>query len=227
MKKLVILSGGLDSTAVFLNLIANNKDVDGISFDYGQKCKQELQVAKKLCDKYQALHTLIDISNLFFIFGKNQLTNPNVKISKKYNKNIIVPLRNALFLQIASCYALSNGYEEIHLGSHLDDVIKKDGEYLFPDCSPEFLKTFEIAQNNGILSTQKLRFSSPALEGLRKKDLIQKAYEIDKESLFNSISCYKDGLINCGSCDSCRNRKKSFTDAGIFDETIYSKKEIR
>lgn len=224
MKKLVILSGGLDSTAVFLNLIASNKNVDGISFDYGQKCKQELQIAKKLCDRYQRSHTLIDISNLFFIFGKNQLTNPNTKISQKYSRNIIVPLRNALFLQIASCYALSNGYEEIYLGSHLDDIIKKEGEYLFPDCSPEFLQAFEVAQNKGILTTQKLRFFSPALEGLRKRELIQNAYQIDKESLFNSISCYNNGLVNCGCCDSCINRKRSFKEAGILDETIYNKK---
>lgn len=40
MKKLVILSGGLDSTAVFLNLIASNKNVDGISFDYGQNANR-------------------------------------------------------------------------------------------------------------------------------------------------------------------------------------------
>lgn len=45
-----------------------------------------------------------------------------------------------------------------------------------------------------------------------------------KESLFNSVSCYDNGSVNCGCCDSCENRKKAFVEAGILDETVYASK---
>lgn len=175
----------------------------------------------ELCKKYSAEHIIVDISNLFFIFGDNQITFSKETITTNYQPNIIVPLRNAIFLQIASCYTVSHDFDMIYLGSHTDDIVRKDGEFLFPDCTPEFLKSFEDAQNKGILSMQKIRFSSPALQGLNKQDLIKNAYNIDKESLFASISCYKNLNKNCGVCDSCKNRKKSFMAAGITDETVY------
>ena len=39
----VSLSGGMDSTCLLIHLLANEYEVHGVSFDYGQKHKIELQ----------------------------------------------------------------------------------------------------------------------------------------------------------------------------------------
>lgn len=79
-----MLSGELDLTTVFLNLIKTHNDISCISFNYGQKCLSELEAAANLCKKYSVGHVIVDISNLFFIFGENQLTPSKEEISRTY-----------------------------------------------------------------------------------------------------------------------------------------------
>ena len=48
MKRAVMaLSGGMDSTSLLIHLLANNYDVDCISFRYGQKHVIEIEKADK------------------------------------------------------------------------------------------------------------------------------------------------------------------------------------
>ena len=44
----ISLSGGLDSTSLMLHFLAKKYKVYGLSFDYGQKHKIELQRLKKM-----------------------------------------------------------------------------------------------------------------------------------------------------------------------------------
>lgn len=226
MKKryLVICSGGLDSSTMALIKKAQGFDVDLISFNYGQKAIKETESAKQLAIKLGGKFDMIDISALSFIFGKNQLTDKNTKVENNYVGSVVVPLRNAVFVQIAYIYAMVNGYDYICLGSHLDDItLDESGEFMFPDCSPQFFKSFNETMLKGIRkeNTQTV-ITSASLEGYYKKDLIAQAYELDKEVLFNSWSCYTNDEKQCGVCDSCRNRRNNFERANIKDETIYA-----
>jgi len=222
-KKLVICSGGLDS--ISMSILAMKQEdcvVTLLSFDYGQKAKEEINRVKAFAKKYNLQHIIQDISSLKFIFGKNQLTDDNVNIQRDYNQSVVVPLRNAVFLQIAMVYAYTNGYDEVLLGSHLDDCEEVNGERLFPDCSPEFFKSFELAMDLGTFrKDKKVKIITPSILGMGKTDLIKRACAIDSESVFNSWSCYKDGGKQCGVCDSCKNRKNAFKNAGVVDNTIY------
>ena len=44
------LSGGMDSSTVLLNLLANDYEVTALSFDYGQKHSVELERASELIE---------------------------------------------------------------------------------------------------------------------------------------------------------------------------------
>lgn len=222
-KKLVICSGGLDSISMSI-LAMKDKDsvVTLLSFDYGQKATEEINRVRDFAKKNGLQHIVQDISSLKFIFGKNQLTDDSVGVQNNYNQSVVVPLRNSVFLQIAMVYAYTNGYDEVLLGSHLDDCVEVNGERLFPDCSPEFFKSFELAMDMGTFrKDKKVRIVTPSILGMRKTDLIKLACDIDPESVFNSWSCYKNGDKQCGVCDSCKNRKQAFALAGIEDKTEY------
>ena len=223
MKKLVIYSGGLDSTA--MALIANQEkdsQVTLMSFDYGQKAKTELDRAKLFAEKHGMDIIVQDISSLKYIFGNTQLTDENTSIQGEYKKDVVVPLRNALFLQIAMIYAYTNGYDQVLLGSHLDDCEETNGEMQFPDCSPQFFNAFEEAMDKGTFKSQKrVEIVSASTLGLGKTDLIQRATCIDAQAIYDSWSCYTSNGCQCGKCDSCKNRKKAFERAGIEDKTIY------
>lgn len=221
MKVLVICSGGLDSVSMALRYLGKD-EVALMTFNYGQKATKEMDVVRELAEKYHADFRPVDISSLRSIFGKdNQLTN-DVAVEDTYKKSIVVPLRNAMFLQVAMVTAYAEGFDKVILGSHLDDCVPVDGEYAFPDCSPEFFKAYEIAMDLGTFrSDKKVQIETASRLGLHKRDLIQFAMEKDPAILAKTWSCYTNGEHQCGHCDSCSNRKAAFKQAGIEDPTIY------
>ena len=222
-RALVVCSGGLDSMSVALSMLQDKfNEVSVMSFFYGQKATRELEVVKELATKYKLKHLHADISGLSPIFGVTQLTSSDEQVSEEYNKTVVVPLRNALFLQIAMIYAHSNKLDEVWLGSHADDCIEIDGERMFPDNSTEFYKTFQLAMDFGTFrSDKKVAIKAPSVMGKSKAELIDTAWRIDKEMLFASWSCYTSGEKQCGRCSSCLNRKKAFKEARIIDKTVY------
>jgi 7-cyano-7-deazaguanine synthase len=224
-KALIICSGGLDSSTMALIKKKQGYKVDLISFNYGQKAIKEIQTAENLALKLIGTYKEIDISSLSWIFGKNQLTDSATNIENDYKGSVVVPLRNAVFVQVSYIYAMVNGYDELVLGSHLDDItLDEKGEYMFPDCSPQFFMSFNETMKKGIRNENKQTLiTSASIEGYWKNDLIQKCFELDSEVLFNSWSCYKNEEKQCGECDSCRNRKNAFNKSGIIDKTIYTK----
>lgn len=220
-KVLSICSGGLDS--ISMTLLHKDDDVTLLTFDYGQKATKEINVVRYLAAKYNMKIIAPDISSLSWIFGKeNQLTNSDVTVEGEYKPSIVVPLRNGVFLQLALTYAYSYGFDKIILGSHMDDCQLVNGDYAFPDCTPAFFSAMEMAAVKGTLRTQKkVLVQAASTLHMHKKQLIQKAYEIDKDVLFKTWSCYTNGEKQCGKCDSCMNRKRAFKEAGIIDETEY------
>lgn len=221
MKILVICSGGLDSVSMALRYIGEN-EVTLLSFRYGQKATKEIEVPQLLAQKYEGVkYQEIDISSFSSIFGETQLTGKE-EVQNSYTPSVVVPLRNALFLQIAMIIAYSQGYDKVVLGSHLDDCTLINGEYAFPDCTPDFFKAFELAMRLGTFRTDKrVEIETASLLGLHKTDLIRQAYQKDSDILFRTWSCYKNGEHQCGACDSCQNRKAAFKAAGIEDKTEY------
>jgi 7-cyano-7-deazaguanine synthase len=232
MKSLIVCSGGLDSVCMALIKVHEKNDVTLLTFNYGQKATNEIDACSYMSKKYNLNHIIADISSLSWIFGKeNQLTNSDVDVKDNYDKSIVVPLRNGVFLQMALTYAYSNGFDEVVLGSHLNDCELKQVQcsdhnivmdYGFPDCTPDFFKAMEYAASVGTnITDKKVKVVSASTLGLYKADLIKEGHLLDSDVLFRTWSCYINGDKQCGVCDSCRNRKKSFMDCGIEDKTSY------
>ena len=220
-KAVVVFSGGIDSVCA-CSFLKSKYHLYGISFSYGQRASQEIKIARKFAaDLGLKKHKIIDISFMKEIYGKtNVLTDPKRKIPKEFEYSIVVPIRNAIFLSIASAWAYTLNAPLVAYGAHKGDIN-------YPDCRPKFSKKLEGAFNQGEIDgiksgiRKEIEIWSPFKEGLSKSDLLKIGYKKFGNSLFKAWSCYNNLKQHCGKCESCNNRKNAFSLAKIEDKTIY------
>ena len=203
-KSLILLSGGLDSS-YNLAVASKNKELKlAITIDYGQKsASKEIEASIKLSRAYKIPHRIINIPWLKEI-SKSSLTQLKKKIpspdisnfqeTKKSAKNVWVPNRNGLFINIAAPYAEALKIDEIIVG------FNKEEAGTFPDNSLRFLD----AINNSLrFSTiKKIRVKSYT-KNFVKKQIVKKAIEIGLP-LDLIWPCYGGGDCICKKCESCK-----------------------
>ena len=229
MKKAVsIISGGPDSIGYAAQWKAKGYTIYPLIFDYGQKGSKEVKVALELSSIIGFEKPLIlDISSLRKLWMGTQLVDSRVMVEREYKPTVVVPIRNVIFLSIASAYALSIGAEVVTYGAHLNDIAPREdtGEPLFPDCHPDTALAFEevLKVAHFPVGTKKLEIWSPAREGLTKAQNLRRSYEILGDFIYRTWSCYLSGDNHCGVCESCINRHRAFIEAGIPDKTRYEK----
>ncbi len=222
MKKAVLVfSGGLDSvcTATYLQ---SKYELHGITFSYGQKANQEIRIAKHFARILNFKeHKIVNIEFMKEIYAKtNALTNSKINIPEKFDYTIVVPIRNAVFLSIASAWAFAMGAMLVAYGAH-------KGDRQYPDCRPIFSRKIEGAFNSGEIDgirlglRKKISVWSPYTVGFSKSDLLRIGYKKLGDKIFNTWSCYSDTKMHCGRCESCNNRKSAFVKAKINDKTVY------
>tara|TARA_B100000686_G_scaffold9020_1_gene9077 strand:+ start:365 stop:1045 length:681 start_codon:yes stop_codon:yes gene_type:complete len=220
-KAVVLLSGGLDSTTTLA--IAKNQgfEVYALSFDYGQRHRVELERAKIIAQKLEALdHKImtIDLSQ----FGGSTLTDsidvPTNRDEEEMSLEIpitYVPARNTIFLSFCLAYAEVKKAGNIFLGVNAVDYSG------YPDCRPEFIAAFEILANLatkvGVEGKEKLKIHTPLIQ-LTKADIIRRDIELGVDYSL-TLSCYnpREEGTTCGVCDSCLLRLKGFSQAGLKD----------
>jgi 7-cyano-7-deazaguanine synthase len=152
----------------------------------------------------------------------NVLTSTKRKIPSKFEYSIVVPIRNAVFLSVASAWAFTLNASLVVYGAHT-------GDKHYPDCRPTFAKKLEAAFNQGEIDginsglRKSIEIWSPYRKGLSKKDLLKAGVKVLGDSIFKTWSCYSNKKYHCGVCESCNNRKIAFQKAGIIDKTKYLK----
>jgi len=204
MRAVIALSGGMDSTALLMRLLADGHVVSCLSFYYGQKHSIELQRAKTniayLSDKgIEVEHREMDLSSAMAMFH-SALTSEGYEVPQGHYeedamKQTVVPNRNAIFTSILYGYALSIALREdcevkislaVHSGDHA----------IYPDCRPEFYSALEKAFDIGNWDSEKVSFHLPYLK--RDKETILRDAEqslsilkLDFDSVFaNTSTCY-------------------------------------
>ena len=222
MKAIIVFSGGIDSVCTAAYLL-RRYDLYGITFSYGQKADQELQMARYFSKimKFRD-HKIINIGFMKDLYQKtNALTYSKMKIPSKFDYSIVVPIRNAVFLTIASAWAFSNDANLVVYGAHKDD-------HRYPDCRPRFSRLLTQALDEGEIDgiksglRKKITIWSPFVGNLSKSNLLNIGYKLLGDKLFKTWSCYSHSKIQCGKCESCQNRKMAFRHAKITDKTRYA-----
>ncbi len=220
-KAVLLLSGGIDSSTCGAIATALGFEVYAISFNYGQRHVIELEAAEKVV-KFLGIKEHKYIKSDLSAIGGSALTDNNIEVPDfKEGKNSIpstyVPSRNIIFLSYAVSYAEVIGAGDIFTGVTAVDYSG------YPDCRPDFIKTFNNAVNLGTkrgIGGKPFKIHTPLIE-LSKKDIIIKGINLGFDYGLTH-SCYNPDIngIVCGKCDSCILRKKGFEEAGVDDPAL-------
>ncbi|MCQ8892481.1 MAG: 7-cyano-7-deazaguanine synthase QueC [Candidatus Methanosuratincola sp.] len=208
----VVISGGLDSTTVLYYALDKGFSAFPITFDYGQIARAEIRSAREVSKRLGLPWRLVDLSGLSELYmGATSLVDRGIEITREFSKPIIVPFRNAVLLSAAVAYADSIGARHVLYGAHASDAEN------YPDCRREFVEAMERAARLGTGSD--ISIEAPLLS-LKKSEVVRLGARLGVPFEL-TWSCYRDGEIHCGSCESCENRKRAFAEAGVKDPTEY------
>jgi len=220
---LVLFSGGLDSTTTLIYALSKSFNVIALTINYKQRHCYEIEASKKIVDKYPNVDQIIfdiDLSKI----GGSALTDEEIDVPSTSSAGIpitYVPARNTIFLSIAASYAEKYMIRDIFIGVNAIDYSG------YPDCRPEFIKSYEQTINIGTKSGSEgspFKIHTPLIN-LTKSEIITLGTTLGVDYK-DTVSCYSlnEKGEACGECDSCAFRRQGFVDAGIDDPTIYKKK---
>lgn len=199
---IILLSGGLDSL-VSLGLAKEKYGISlALTFDYGQKsAKKEIETSSKICDYYKINHKVINLEWLKEITHTALVSDDDLpeEMNEKSAKNVWVPNRNGLFLNIAGAFADGEDYDYIVIGAN------KEEAGTFPDNTEEFIERVNAEFE---FSTQKHPKIVAPLINCDKNDIVKLALE-NKIPLQFVHSCYAQGEKHCGKCESCQRLKNA------------------
>lgn len=239
MKEAILsCSGGLDSSSLLLNLLANNYNVHIINFDYGSK--QNKYELEKLKTNLEYLHTkgydidyqTIDISiamrDLDSSLTRKEIETPEGEYSRENQEIIFVPNRNAIFAAIIFAKALTlfkdTGNDvSICLGIHNNEIST------YPDCTPQFAEKLFASFQEGNWDSEHIHQYIPYVN-VDKIDILKdaiincKKLDLDiNQFMKNTLSCYKpdENGRACGKCPTCLERLSIFAELGLKDPAEY------
>ena len=168
----VSLSGGMDSSTLLLRAINEYDTVTGISFDYGQKHRVELERAQSLINYLASkghkvnyrqikLDGLVDLLDSALVQGGDDV--PEGHYEQDNMKETVVPNRNKMFASITQAVALSVANRtgekcDIALGIHAGD------HAVYPDCRQEFRDADDKAFREGNWDHERVGYFTPYLD---------------------------------------------------------------
>lgn len=214
---LVVLSGGQDSTTCLFWAKQKFDKVYAITFDYGQKHKKEIEIAREIAEQADVPFHLMQLPFINQL-GSNALTDSTIEMDaeKPIDRlpNTFVPGRNLFFLSIAAVYARQLDIKYIITGVSQTDFSG------YPDCRDTFIKSLNVSLN---LALEDQFVILTPLMWMDKAETWALADKLGVSDLVRSktLTCYNgfpgDG---CGHCPACKLRRHGL-DSYLSDSEKY------
>lgn len=202
-KAIVVFSGGQDSTTCLFYAKKHFKEVELVTFNYGQRHDTEIEVAKQIAQDQGMKHHVLDMS-LLSQLTPNALTQHDMEITNNEDgiPNTFVPARNLLFLSFAGALAYLIGAKHIITG-----VCETDFSG-YPDCRDSFIKSMNVTLS---LAMDKDFVIHTPLMWLNKAETWKLSDELEVLDYIRTktLTCY-NGIIGdgCGECPACHLRQR-------------------
>lgn len=219
MKKcLVLFSGGIDSTTALYWARSRYDGVTALSFDYGQRHRVELRLARRLTRRLGIPHIIIKVD--LRQIGGSALTDRSIGLPEFRSADDLeagipatyVPFRNGIFLSLAAAWAETNAVPDIVCGFNTIDSPN------YPDTRAPFVKAMERAVRLGSGAGGRglrLRILAPFVR-LNKSEIIRKGLSLGADYSY-AVSCYAGREAPCGKCSACLLRERAWREAGAPD----------
>lgn len=214
MKAVVLISGGVDSTTAAHLAQRSGYEIYALTVVYGQRHEREIEAARAVCAALSvAEHRIarLDLGDWgSSLTGNGQIPTegPGPVIPSTW-----VPMRNLIFLSMASGYAEVVGADAIYIGVGQVDYSG------YPDCRQEFIDAYQRAADLASKQYVERGISIPVvapLMHLPKSGVIRLGLSLGVNYDL-TWSCYQGGEKPCGVCDSCRIRDAAFAEVGLTD----------
>ncbi len=202
---LVVFSGGQDSTTCLFWAKKHFEKVVALSFRYGQRHEQEVELARSIARDAEVEFHVLDVP-LVGQLGANSLTDKTMHLDEVKPEgtfpNTFVPGRNLFFMSIAAVFAREHGIFDLVTGVSQTDYSG------YPDCRDAFIKslnvTLDLAMDEQFVIHTPLMWLDKAqtwalADSLGVLDLVRT----------RTLTCYNgvpgDG---CGHCPACTLRRR-------------------
>jgi len=218
----VSLSGGMDSCVAASVAKDDGHDLALLHADYGQTTEvRERAAFERIADHFdvpQDRRLIVPMQALKLI-GGSSLVDATLPIEKgdlgrTDIPSTYVPFRNAHMLSACVSWAEVLGAGRIYVGFVEDD---SSG---YPDCRSSFLRSFEVAANEGTKPETKIALVAPLINKT-KAEIVRLGAGLGSP-LHLTWSCYTSETLACGVCDSCLLRLRGFRQAGLRDPIQYA-----
>ncbi len=208
-KSVILLSGGLDSSANLAFTDYFDTPTLALTVDYGQRAaKSEVKASAAFAKYYNVPHRVLDLKWLGEL-GGSALTSSSIDVPKIAShllddqkttestaKQVWVPNRNGVLINVAAAIAESMLAQQIVVG------FNKEEAATFPDNSSPFLGVSTLALNYSTSTKVKVACYTDMMV---KTEIVQALRNLPKKFPFELVwSCYHGGEKMCGECESCR-----------------------
>ncbi|MDI2587243.1 7-cyano-7-deazaguanine synthase QueC [Psychrobacillus sp. NEAU-3TGS] len=214
-KAIIVFSGGQDSTTCLFWAKKRFKEIEAVTFDYGQRHRLEIECAKAITEELGIKHHILDMS-LLNQLAPNALTRDDIEVEDGEEGGLpstFVPGRNMLFLSFAGVLASQVGAKHIVTG-----VCETDFSG-YPDCRDIFVKSLNVTLN---LAMDDTFVVDTPLMWLNKAQTWELADELGALEFVRekTLTCYNGVMADgCGECPACKLRQRG------LDDYLSSKKE--